>query len=158
MRSAFDHCFLSSMLAFAMLCSCGGPQPESTSAPEVVAPAVDHQQLIAFYPALDTFPITISTTEMHAVRDAPWPMEGRQLPATLCAALASVTECHTHGDASAVYAVGRFPLNATHTGLLTRMYGEMDASAVWLLSIDNATGAVQKLVQLAESFGDAGES
>ena len=74
-------------LALISGCSNNAREPAAATEPSLAS----HQQLINFYTELSTFPVAISTQEMYAQSDAPWPMEGYQLPEALCPLLQEVS-------------------------------------------------------------------
>ncbi len=57
---------------------------------------------------------------------------------------------------SNIYAIAKFEINTRFLGLLVRQQSQYDETLVQLLLMDKRTGKVEKGIDMADSFGDAG--
>ncbi|MCR5887312.1 hypothetical protein LRS06_05865 [Hymenobacter sp. J193] len=154
------------MFSVLLLSSCQtNTAPETSAAPEEAAlpPAssppdsttLQLQELLALYPLL-TLPIKVSSQDLEDGTPAAstQPMHGRLIPARLLPLFGE----YVAANGEEVFAVGKIPLPNHRLALLTRVPGEYFSSRIRLFVLTDSTGRISADLEVAETFGDAGDA
>ncbi len=117
------------------------------------------EQLIDLYEAVDAFPITVSTQKGDRHPDSLAAVyQGREIAESLLAVFDSLILYNAGEERTQVYATRRFNISANTIGLLTRVPGPYWSSKIDLFLLDTKAGKILDHYEVAETWGDAGES
>jgi hypothetical protein len=156
------HCLRLAIFCLAVFStSCG--QERTTPESVVIAPAAEQapeaattpvQQLVALYPS-HRLPLQLSTQELEDNPDLHDSLlQGRPIPQALVPILDE--EINTEGND--VFALARLELPDQQIGLLTRLPGAYVSSRIILFVLNQRSGKITDQCEVAETFGDAGDS
>ncbi|MBG8554176.1 hypothetical protein [Hymenobacter guriensis] len=154
------------MFAVLLLSSCQSNTPPDTSAtadtavlPSTPSPpdstTLQLQELLTLYPLLK-LPIKVSSQKLDDDPSAAssQPMHGQLIPPRLLPLFGEYIEA----NGEEVFAVGKIPLPDHRLALLTRVPGEYFSSRIRLFVLAESTGRISADLELAETFGDAGDA
>lgn len=99
-------------------------------------------------------PVSFDTLgiEGPGISDANSPFNGHLLDNHLTELLPKEISRHNYS-----YAISQFPLDADNTGLIARVPGEYESSAVVLLIYNHSSNTLKFGAELADTWGDAGD-
>ena len=128
---------------------------EQLPKPPVDSTQIKLQQLIALYP-VKALPLKLSTTHIEAdpeIKDSI--ASGIPIPSHLLDIFPKRLYSESGSD---VFAVAKLTLLEERIGLLTRVPGVYVSSKIILFVLNSRTGHLESECEVAETFGDAGDS
>jgi hypothetical protein len=116
-------------------------------------------QLVNLYEETESFPITISTKQKEDQLDLiEAANEGKEIPKDLLSVFDSLVEYNRNAEHTEVYATRRFSVSDSTIGLLTRVRGYYWPSKIILFLVNTHSGNIITKQEVADNWGDAGES
>ncbi|MBC3541962.1 hypothetical protein ACFSC6_09040 [Rufibacter sediminis] len=124
------------------------------------------QDLLALYDSVPAFPLEVSTSiGDEDPESAAFLYKGKEIPRALSIVFDSLLysrEDRPYKDEviehTEIYATKKFYISPTTVALLTRVPGDYWSSKMMLFHFDLPTGTVTQKYEIAETWGDAGDS
>ncbi|RNI33050.1 hypothetical protein EFA69_01100 [Rufibacter immobilis] len=142
------------------------PKPGKETKAKTIQKIYSAQDLLALYDSVPAFPLEVSTTiGDEDPESAAFLYKGKEIPRALSIMFDSLLysredrpykgEVIEHTE---IYATKRFHISPTTVALLTRVPGDYWSSKMMLFHFDLPTGTVTQKYEIAETWGDAGDS